>query len=125
MENTKPKVIGVAPQLLVTDVLKTAEYYRDVLGFGIIGYALDPPVYGMVERDGIQIHFAKSDEFVINEKLNPAITDLILWVPEIDAFFDEIKANGADIIQEITLRPYGSREFKVSDCNGYKLLIGD
>ncbi|WP_256386726.1 hypothetical protein [Flavobacterium psychrotrophum] len=38
------KIIGSAPQLLVKNVVLTAEYYRDVLGFSVIGYALDPPV---------------------------------------------------------------------------------
>jgi hypothetical protein len=60
MSNTA-KIIGTAPQLVVEDVIKTAEYYRDKLGFAIIDYFLDPPVYAMVHRDGFQIHFGKSD----------------------------------------------------------------
>ena len=127
MQSSIPKIIGIAPQLIVPDVVQTAEYYRDIFGFTIIGYALTPPVYAMVQRDGYQIHFAKSDtsEFTINEQLRRGTTDLILWVPEIDAFFTELKQQNADIIEEITLRPYGSREFIVRDCNGYKILIGD
>ncbi len=121
----KPTAIGIAPQLLVPDVVKTAEYYRDVLGFGIIGYAAEPPVYAMVQRDGMQIHFAKAESFTTNEHYRKSTTDFILWVPEIDAFYEELKASGADIVQEIMLRPYGSREFIVRDCNGYKILIGD
>jgi len=37
-----PKVIGIAPQIIVPDVVKTAEYYRDILGFTLIGYFMDP-----------------------------------------------------------------------------------
>jgi hypothetical protein len=44
---------GIAPQLVVPNVVATAEYYRDVLGFVINGYYLDPPVYTIVERNGI------------------------------------------------------------------------
>ncbi|HLF63180.1 MAG TPA: hypothetical protein VI603_05495 [Saprospiraceae bacterium] len=55
------KVIGIAPQVVVTDVVRTAEYYRDELGFSSIGYFLDPPLYAMAERDGFQIHFGKYD----------------------------------------------------------------
>ena len=61
------KVTGVAPQLIVPDVVQTAEYYRDIFGFVIIGYALQPPVYAMVQRDGFQIHFAKGDTFTTND----------------------------------------------------------
>lgn len=120
-------MIGIAPQLVVPDVTKTAEYYRDVLGFRIIGYFLDPPVYAMVERDGLQIHFAKSDssELKVNEDVRKGTTDFVIWVPEIDAFFDELKTRGSDIVEGIVKRVYGSREFIVRDCNGYKILFGD
>lgn len=119
------KIIGSAPQLLVKNVVLTAEYYRDVLGFSVIGYALDPPVYAMVQRDGFQIHFAKADNINLNETLRKETTDFILWIPEIDTFYNELKSKGADIITEIIQRPYGSREFVVRDCNGYTILIGD
>lgn len=122
---TTPKIIGSAPQLLVPDVTATAEYYRDVLGFSIIGYALTPPVYGMVQRDGFQVHFAKAETALPNKEARKATTDFILWVPEIDAFYAELKSKGADITTEIIQRPYGSREFVVRDCNGYTILIGD
>ena len=126
MEN-RPKMIGIAPQIVVPDVTKTAEYYRDVLGFRIIGYFLNPPVYAMVEKDGVQIHFAKSDstEVNVNEYIRKGTTDFIIWVPEIDAFFEELNSRGADIVEGIVKRVYGSREFIVRDCNGHKILFGD
>jgi len=122
---TPAKIIGSAPQLVVPNVVETAEYYRDIFGFVIIGYALNPPVYAMVQRDGFQIHFAKGEKVVTNEELRKETTDLILWVPEIDTFYKELKASNTDITMEITQRPYGSREFIIRDCNGYKILIGD
>ena len=33
MENMKPKIIGSAPILLVKDVIASANYYRDKVGF--------------------------------------------------------------------------------------------
>ena len=42
-------------------LVATAEYYRDVLGFKILGYFLDPPVFVMVARDAAEIHFGKID----------------------------------------------------------------
>ncbi|WP_116787462.1 VOC family protein [Flavobacterium psychrotrophum] len=79
----------------------------------------------MVQRDGFQIHFAKADNINLNETLRKGTTDFILWIPEIDTFYNELKSKGADIITEIIQRPYGSREFVVRDCNGYTILIGD
>ncbi len=123
----KAQLIGIAPQLVVPDVVRTAEYYRDVLGFRIIGYAADPPVYAMVERDGFQVHFGKADNenYKTNQQFRSICTDLIIWVPEIDAFCEEVRSRGAEIAEEITLRPYGSREFVIRDINGFRITVGD
>jgi hypothetical protein len=50
----------ISPQFVVPDVVAAAEYYRDVLGFLIRGYFLDPPIYAIVARDSIKIHFGKA-----------------------------------------------------------------
>lgn len=123
---TPAKIIGIAPQFVVADVVKTAEYYRDVLGFKLIGYVLDPPVFAMVERDGMQIHFGKADAGVIktNEQVRKISSDVIIWVPEIDAFYEEVASKKADIVQGIVKRPYG-REFVIRDCNGFKIAVCD
>ena len=124
---SQAKLIGIAPQFVVEDVVKTAEYYRDVLGFKILGYFLDPPVYAMVERDGFQVHFGKAD----NEPANPnnrfrkISTDFIIWVPEIDKFYEEVTSKGAEVTEGIIMRIYGSREFVIRDCNGFKITVGD
>src|SRR5262249_35978248 len=108
------KIIGLAPVFIVHDVVKTAEHYRDVFGFRIINYFLDPPVYAMVERDGFQIHFGKADGQAIhtNEEVRRIGVDCIIWVPEIEAFFSELRSRNADIDQEIVQRSYG-REFVI------------
>ena len=126
MDN-RAKLIGTAPQLVVTNVVKTAEYYREVLGFNIIGYALDPPVYAMLERDGFQIHFGKSDSNAVssNENLRKGTADFIIWVPEIDRFYEEVKSRNAEITEGIVKRVYGSREFTIRDCDGHKILVSD
>lgn len=52
---------SVAPSFVVSDVVATANYYRDVLGFQILGFFADPPVFAMVGRGGVEIHFGKAD----------------------------------------------------------------
>lgn len=118
------------PQLVVRDVVKTAEYYRDMLGFTILGYFLDPPVYAMVAKDEAEIHFGKADgdEIKTNESLRRGLgTDLYIIVSDIDALFEELKGRHADFTEEreIVTRVYGSREFSILDCNGFKITFGD
>lgn len=120
------KLIGIAPVFVVPDVVKTAEYYRNVLGFSIIGYFLDPPVHAMVQRDGFQIHFGKADGNIIqrNDQVRAIGVDAIIWVPEIELFFEELKSRNADLVQEIVQRSYG-KEFVIRDCNGFKIAVVD
>ena len=122
----KAKLIAIAPQLVVPDVVKTAEYYQRVLGFSLLGYFLDPPVYAMLQRDGMQVHFKRSDagKVRLNNTLSKGSCDLIIWVPQIDLFFREVKALGAEIAQEIITRSYG-REFIIVDYDGHRILVCD
>lgn len=121
------KFTAIAPQIVVADVVKTAEYYRDVLGFNIIDYFLNPPVYAMVERDSIQIHFGKADGESVqltNNNLRKVGFDIYIWVTNIDELYSEYSSGSAEIIQPIVDRVYGNREFTIRDCNGFHITFG-
>ncbi len=53
---SKPILAGIAPQVVVKDARKTAEYYQNVLGFKLIGFfpAEVGTAYVMLERDGFR-----------------------------------------------------------------------
>src|SRR5687768_18490443 len=109
----RAKLSKVAPQLVVTDVVKTAEYYRDSLGFNILGYFADPPVYAMVERDNVEIHFGKADSN--NVQKNEAVrrdlgSDVYIWTDNLDALHKELVANNVEIAGGPVKRVYGSTE---------------
>jgi hypothetical protein len=55
------KCQAISPHFVVPDVVASAEHYRDVLGFKILGYFRDPPVSAIFARDDLEIHFGKSD----------------------------------------------------------------
>ena len=115
----KATVIGIAPRLFVADVHLTKNYYIHELGFELINEI--EGIYAMVHRDGIQIHLAKSEAEV--EERSPS--ELILWVPEIDLFFEELSKKQVRIIQEITFKKYGNREFVIEDIDKNKITIAD
>ena len=115
---------SVAPQLVVEDVVATAEYYRDVLGFRILGYFADPPVYSIVLRDGVEIHFGMVEQRgTSNSEVRSGSFDLYIWVNDVNAIFEELRASGADIIEGPVKRVYESTEIVVKDMNGYVLVF--
>jgi len=118
----------VAPQFVVPDVVKAAEYYRDKFGFEILGYFLDPPVFAIVSRDGVEIHFGKSDsgEVKINNSVRKGLgTDAYIFISDVIGLHDELKSRGADIVEGPIERPYDRTEITVVDENGYQIVFGE
>lgn len=122
----KAELRSIAPQLVVPDVVATAEYYRDILGFNILGYWAEPPVYSMVARDGVEIHFGKAEAAgTSNSTIRSGSFDLYIWVNDIEAIFEELRSNGADILEGPVKRVYESVEVVVRDCNGFVLTFAN
>jgi predicted enzyme related to lactoylglutathione lyase len=123
-------LIAIAPQFVVPDVVKAAEYYRDVFGFQILDYFLDPPVFAMVRRGGVEIHFGKSDDESAQGQSNRSVRrgiglDAYIWVDDLDRFVEEIRAKDAKIIEGPVRRVYGMYEVIVEDCHGFVLAFGE
>jgi hypothetical protein len=118
----------IAPQIVVPDVVSTAEYYRDELGFKILGYFADPPVFAMVERGDVEIHFGKADEgssVQVNETLRRGLgNDLYIWVSDIDSMFDELSTKNVQILEGPVRRVYDCVEIVIKDCNGFQIVFG-
>jgi uncharacterized glyoxalase superfamily protein PhnB len=103
-----------APVLHVPDVAAAAAFYRDVLGFT---WDFGDETYAVVWRDNSAIHFVKDES-------GPRGVHLFQWVKNVDAFYREIVDRGATVASPPTDRPYGIREFGVSDSNGVALVFG-
>ena len=119
--------ISIAPQLVVPDVVRTAEYYRDNLGFKILGYFLDPPVYAIVRRGNVELHFGKgdSDKTASNEDIRCGSMEAYIFVDHIDELYQELTAAGVDMPYPPTERVYGRREIEVTDCDRHKIVFGE
>jgi predicted enzyme related to lactoylglutathione lyase len=120
------KLTAICPQFIVPDVVAAAEYYRDVFGFQILGYFLDPPVFAMVARDAAEIHFGKADSAAPaspNVTRRKIATDVYIWVTDLDTLHAELKQRGAKIIEGPIMRVYNCYELVVEDPNGFRLCF--
>lgn len=119
---------SVAPQFVVPDVVRTAEFYRDELGFKILGYFADPPVFAMVARDGVEIHFGKADDVAVqlNGSLRKGLgSDAYIWVTNIDALYEELSSKRVEIVEGPVRRIYECTEIVIRDCNGFQLVFAE
>lgn len=131
---TPVRLVAAVPQFTVPDLVRTAEYYRDVLGFQIAGYwdgeqvslvTDPPPVFAIVWRDEVQIFFNRADKPVVRTRPAEGAPDVYLRVTGVDALAEELRTRGADIIDGPEDRVYGQRELVVTDCNGLILCFGE
>jgi len=115
----------ISPQFVVPDVVSAAEYYRDVLGFRIRGHFLDPPIYAIVARDSVEIHFGKADTGCAsspNIQRREGSIDAYIWVSDLDLLYAELKERGAKIVEPPTTQVYKCYEMIVED--GFRLSTG-
>ena len=120
---------SVAPYLVVDDVVTTADFYRDRLGFHYERFWGDPPCFCMVLRRGIVIMLAQLEARGVmrpNHTVDPEgeAWDAYVWVEDADELHAELTSRGVTITRELGDRDYGCRDFDVEDCNGYRLCFG-
>lgn len=119
----------IAPHFIVDDILTTANFYRDTLGFDYERIWGDPPVFCMVHRGGVTIMLNQIEP---KGRMRPNhlveasgdAWDAYVWVDDADALYEEFTRKGVKITRPICDQPYGNRDFDIEDCNGYRLCFG-
>ena len=126
------RFLAAVPQFGVQDVQRTAEYFRDVLGFRIRSYwdgerrtaePLKTPVFGIVYRDEVEIFFYRTPTASI--PVADGGYHAFFHVKGIDAFARELRANGAEILDGPEDMAYGQREVVIRDLNGLVMAFGE
>ena len=119
----------IAPYFIVQDVVGTANYYRDKLGFHYERFWNEPPSFCMVQRNGIVIMLAQLENTGVmrpNRLVDPegGAWDAYIWIDDADTLYDEFKSRDVKIVRDICDQVYGCRDFDIEDCNGYRLCFG-
>lgn len=113
--------------LLVRDVVASANYFRDKLGFTYDRLWNEPPDFCMVRRDGHTVMLSQAPpgaRLVPHWKVVRQMWNAYFWVDDVEAMFAEFRRRGAIIDYELTTKPYGVREFGVQDLDGHDLAFG-
>jgi uncharacterized glyoxalase superfamily protein PhnB len=138
-------VTGVAPMLLVDDVVATAEWYRDTLGFRIGDYFSDDHSHDehgndiegsagevqfvILDRDGHRVMLGKTVSkghgVISTTNFKQYSGDAYFWCTGLEALFEHARSAGATFDQEIVTQPYGLKEFRIVDHDGRVLTFGE
>lgn len=97
--------------------MRSLTYYTDVLGFADQWHWEEPPTFGGVVKDGVEIFFCHEDQG------HPG-TWLAVIVDEVDTYYEQLKGRGADIITPPVRREWNMREMLVKDPDGHLIRFG-
>ncbi len=120
------RLTGVSPVLLVADLDRSVEFFRDRLGFDCEVFG-DPPNFGVVRRDEAVILLAlcsDAERIVPNWKIVDKTWNAYIRVDDADAIYAEVQERGAAIDYTIYDAPHGFREFGVQDPDGHDIAFG-
>ena len=109
-----------ATVFVVKDVLRSVEYFRDVLGFHTEFTWGEPVCYAGVERGNVLIHLQAASD----TKRQPGHGAVNVFVTNVDALYEELKSRGTRTLNEPKDYPYGMRDFDLEDLDGNRLCFG-
>ncbi len=125
--STNAKIIGSAPILLVKDVVASANYYRDKLGFTYERFWGDPPGFCILWRDNFHVMLSRVEDpkhIVPHYKAVPDMWNIYFWVDDVEGLYADFKKRGAKVDYELCDQSYGCREFAIKDLVGYDIAFG-
>jgi catechol 2,3-dioxygenase-like lactoylglutathione lyase family enzyme len=131
---SKATIVCAEPQLLVTDIKRSCEFFREKLGFSVVFSYGEPPYYAQVGRDGARVNLryveglrrvggpaiestVRDREELLSASLTVAAAD------EIKLLFLEFQSAGVTFHQTLKKQPWGGRNFVVKDPDGNLLLF--
>jgi uncharacterized glyoxalase superfamily protein PhnB len=113
------RVRSASSIIFVNDVLATLLWYQDKLGLQVEFAWGDPVVHGSIVAGNSTFHFSRADPTA------PNTSYMTLYVTQLDDYYDDVKAQGVEIVQPPGTMDWGMRAFMIHDCNGALVMFAD
>jgi catechol 2,3-dioxygenase-like lactoylglutathione lyase family enzyme len=117
---TYSRVKKMSPQLLVTDIDRSIEFYTKELGFELDFRYED--FYAGIIKDGNSIHLKSGvpSKEERKKRRDSEDLDIVFSVDGIEELYAQLSNKLVDLIQPLRQMPYG-KEFYIGDPDGYIL----
>jgi GNAT superfamily N-acetyltransferase/predicted enzyme related to lactoylglutathione lyase len=105
------------PILYSSDVKKSIDYYIEILGFDSRWTWDDPPTFGGVNKDRVELFFCKQGQ-------GNRGTWISVMVDDVDELYERIQAKGAKIVSPPKNMEWNLREMLVEDPDQHVIRFG-
>jgi uncharacterized glyoxalase superfamily protein PhnB len=107
--------------LAVHDARRSADFYVRMLGFRIVA---EPDGWVFVAKDNCTIMLGECPDDLPAGELGCHSYFAYLRVADADAYYNDLQANGADLLSAIEDKPWKMREFGLRTIDGHRIMIG-
>lgn len=121
------KILQQAPVLFAADLPASVAYWRDKVGFKVLGVWGEPPDFAILARDEVHVMLSQAPaghEVVPYWRVKDKLWNAYFWVDDAAALFEELKGRGAAIDYELCEQPYGVLEFGIQDLDDQDIGFG-
>jgi|GEM_PF-205903 len=125
---SKATIVSAEPQLFVTDIQRSCEFFREKLGFSLVFSYGKPPYYAQVGRDAARLNLRCVERPVIESTVREreellSVSMTAATADEIKLLFLEFQSAGVAFHQTLKKQPWGAKNFVVKDPDGNLLLF--
>lgn len=129
MGKKEVKLINLAAVFISSYAVKTAKYYRDMMGFKMVEHFNKKEKFFTLYRDETEIIIVQSKYGKVqsNRQKYGAGYDAYIdpdTIEGVDLIYTELKDKGVKIISIPQMTEYGSYEFVIEDIDGRLIGIG-
>lgn len=117
-------------ELFVKSVPESKDFYTRVLGFDVVSD--QPDGYSVLRKGDSQIAVQARSQLPDDHPLKPfgeeragLGIEIVLEVDDLDAAYAQVLTTEWPVAAPLAERPWGSRDFRVIDPNGYYLRVND
>lgn len=125
---SKAMIVSAEPQLFVTDMRRSCEFFREKLGFSLVFSYGQPPFYAQVARDAARLNLRFVERPFIESMVRDreellSVSMTVATKEEIKLLFLEFQSAGVAFHQTLKKQPWDARNFIVKDPDGNLLLF--
>jgi catechol 2,3-dioxygenase-like lactoylglutathione lyase family enzyme len=117
-------------ELFVKSVPESKDFYARVLGFEVVSY--QPDDYSVFRKGPIQIALQSQSHLPDDHPLKPLNNEraglgieIVVEVDDLDAAYHRVQQENWPIAEPLARRPWGNRDFRVIDPNGYYIRVNE
>ena len=118
----RPNAISITQLFVVSNLQRSIDFYAK-LGFGEPGVWGDPPCFGMVNRNNLDLMLSLGKGDAGPRPNGNGVWDMYIRVSDIDAEMAALSDAGVPIDRGPTTTEYQMKEIEVVDPDGFRICL--